>query len=142
MRLTEEEIRRITLRAIEELGEKATPELVKKVVQRSVSGLEEKVPDTSVSGNGGGRVILTAFGVNHPGIVSRITGVLSSSECDIQDISQKIMQEFFTMIMLIDLTNSSKDLKMLQEEMNKIAGEMNIKIFMQHEDLFRFMHRI
>ncbi|MGE5429817.1 MAG: ACT domain-containing protein [Syntrophomonadaceae bacterium] len=140
MRLSEDEIRKITLSAIEELGEKASPDLVKKVVQSSVSKIE-----TSSKAGGdvtSGRVILTAYGLNHPGVVSTITKALSENNCDIQDISQKIMQEFFTMIMLVDITNSSRDLKEIQDEMSKIANELKIKIFMQHEDLFRFMHRI
>lgn len=148
MRLTEDEIRRITLAAIDELGENATPDIVKKVVQRSVAKLENvKDPSPasfqgSESSNGAGRAIITAFGVNHPGVVSRITSILSSANCDIQDISQKIMQEFFTMIMLVDITNSGRDLKELQEELYAVASELNIKIFIQHEDLFRYMHRI
>lgn len=142
MKLTEDEIRRITLAAISELGEKASPELVKQVVQRAVSKAEDDIQAGDPRSNGAGRIIITSFGINHPGVVSRITSALSKAECDIQDISQKIMQEFYTMIMLVDITNASKDLKELQEEMNQIASELNIKIFLQHEDLFRFMHRI
>jgi len=140
VRLSEDEIRQITLSAIEELGEKASPELVKKVVQRSVSKIETSSrTETNVTS---GRVILTAYGLNHPGIVSSITKALSDNNCDIQDISQKIMQEFFSMIMLLDITNSPRDLKEIQDEMSRIANDLKIKIFMQHEDIFRFMHRI
>lgn len=140
MRLSEDEIRQITLSAIEELGEKASPELVKKVVQKSVSKIETSGrTEKDVTS---GRVILTAYGVNHPGIVSTITKALSETNCDIQDISQKIMQEFFSMIMLLDITNSSRDLKEIQDEMSRIADDLKVKIFMQHEDIFRFMHRI
>jgi ACT domain-containing protein len=52
------------------------------------------------------------------------------------------MDEFFTMIMIVDISNSPKDFREIQEDMSKIAGEMNIKIFLQHEDIFRSMHRI
>ncbi|MGE5364298.1 MAG: ACT domain-containing protein [Bacteroidota bacterium] len=142
MKLTEDEIRRITLAAISELGEKASPELVKQVVQKAVTKAEDDIQTGESRSNGAGRIIITSFGINHPGVVSRITSALSQADCDIQDISQKIMQEFYTMIMLVDITNASKDLKELQEEMNQIASELNIKIFLQHEDLFRFMHRI
>jgi ACT domain-containing protein len=141
VRLSEDEIRQITLSAIEELGEKASPELVRKVVQTSVSKIEAS-SKAAVSDFSSGRVILTAYGLNHPGIVSSITKALSDNNCDIQDISQKIMQEFFSMIMLIDITNSARDLKEIQDEMSRVADDLKIKIFMQHEDLFRFMHRI
>lgn len=141
MRLSEDDIRRLTLTAIEELGEKATPDMVKKVVQKSVSAYSFETPknERSVSS---GRVILTAYGLNSPGIVSAITQALGDANCDIHDISQKIMQEFFTMIMLVDITNCPKDLKILQDEMNRVAEQLHIKIFIQHEDIFRFMHRI
>lgn len=142
MRLSEDEIRKITLTTIEELGDKATPDLVRKVVERTVNKVEAGASERQEKESSAGRVILTAFGVNNTGIVSSITRALSNANCDLQDISQKIMQEFFTMIILIDITNSTKDLKELQEEMNRVASELKIKIFMQHEDLFRYMHRI
>lgn len=142
MRLSEDEIRKITLTTIEELGDKATPDLVRKVVERTVNKVESGASERQEKESSTGRVILTAFGVNNTGIVSSITRALSNANCDLQDISQKIMQEFFTMIILIDITNSTKDLKELQEEMNRVASELKIKIFMQHEDLFRYMHRI
>jgi ACT domain-containing protein len=52
------------------------------------------------------------------------------------------MQEFYTMIMMIDISNSSKELKELQEELSAAADKLNVKIYLQHEDVFRFMHRI
>jgi ACT domain-containing protein len=52
------------------------------------------------------------------------------------------MEEFFTMIMIVDITNSPKDFKELQEEMKRIADNLKIKIYLQHEDVFRMMHRL
>jgi ACT domain-containing protein len=46
------------------------------------------------------------------------------------------------MIMIVDLTNSPSDLKTVQEELAKVAEELKIKIYLQHEDVFRYMHRI
>lgn len=141
MKLTEDDIRRITLQAIEQLGENATPEKVKNVVASAVTNLGETTLTNQVVEDSG-RVILTSFGMNHPGIVAGITKVLSESLCDIHDISQKIMGDFYTMIMIIDITNSPKELKTLQDDLNKIAEELKVKIYLQHEDVFRFMHRI
>ncbi|MBA4251435.1 MAG: ACT domain-containing protein [Chlorobiaceae bacterium] len=89
-----------------------------------------------------GRVILTSFGKNTTGIVSTISSCLSNNNCDILDISQKIMQEFFTMIMMIDISNSKKDFKEIQEELSKISEQIKVKIYLQHEDVFKYMHRI
>lgn len=139
MKTSEDRIRELALQAINELGENATEEKVRQFVGQKLAaeGISPKSSDRA-----GTRVILTTFGINKPGVVSTITSKLSECGCDILDISQKIMQEFYTMIMMIDLTGSTKELKDLQEEMNTIAAGLNIKIFLQHEDVFRYMHRI
>jgi ACT domain-containing protein len=140
--VSEDEIRKVTFEAINELGDKATPEAIKDLVQKRVgllSGDELKIKAGDVSS---GRVILTSFGLNHPGIVAGVTKALGDYNCDILDLSQKILGDFFTMIMVIDISNSPKTLKEVQDEMNKIAIELKIKIYLQHEDVFRFMHRI
>lgn len=141
MNLTEEEIRRITFDVINELGERATPETVKELVNKKI----EQTPGEFKYGKGettSGRVILTSFGLNHPGIVAGVTKALGDNNCDILDLSQKLLGDFFTMIMVIDISSSQKELKEIQEEMAKIAADMKIKIYLQHEDVFRFMHRI
>lgn len=143
MRMSEEELRRLTLAAINELGEKASPELVKKVINKTISNYEESNAIPKISGDlTSGRIILTSFGLNKSGVVASITTALSKSNCDVRDLSQKLMDEFFTIIMIVDISNSPKDFRDIQEEMSKIAEEMNIKIFLQHEDIFRSMHRI
>ncbi len=142
MNISEDLIRKITLQAIEELGEGATKEKVKQVVAKSLEKLGESGQLSTSAVQDSGKVILTSFGINHPGIVAGITRALSEAECDIQDISQKLMGDFYTMIMIIDITKSSKDLKEIQETMNKVAEELKVKIYLQHEDVFRYMHRI
>lgn len=142
MKLTEEQIRKLTIEAINELGEDATPQKVKAIVTKAI----EKFPadDSTPASNelAEGRVIITSFGLNEPGIVAAITKSLSEAKCDIQDISQKLMEEFFTMIMIVDITNSPKDFKELQQELKEVAEKLNIKIYLQHEDVFRMMHRL
>ena len=142
MNFTESDIRRITFETISELGANATPDVVKEAVRRKVETNTAAPFESSKKDAISGRVILTSFGLNKPGIVAAITTALGSANCDIQDLSQKIMGDFFTMIMIIDITNSKKDLKEIQEEMYKTAEPLNIKIYLQHEDVFRYMHRI
>lgn len=143
MKFTEEDLRKITLVAISELGEKASPELVKKVVAKTIedSGVDRQQYQAN-SEKAGGRVILTAFGLNKPGIIAALTKALGEASCDIQDLSQKIMSDFFTVIMVVDISGSNKELRELQEQMNRVAEELKIKVFIQHEDVFRYMHRI
>jgi len=140
--ISEEEIRRLTLDAINELGEKATPDLVKQVVEKSVKSLGDQFPTRAESSKESGRVILTSYGLNKPGVIAAITRAIGEANCDIQDLSQKLMGDFFTMIMIIDISSSPKELKEIQDELNKIAGELNIKVNLQHEEIFRSMHRM
>jgi len=140
--LSEQELRKITLEAIEELGENATPQLVKEVVEKAVRKLEKSGQPSRVESSDSGRVILTSFGMNHPGIVAGITKALYEAGCDILDISQKILSDFYTMMMVINIGSSKKGLRELQETMNKVADELKVKIYLQHEDVFRYMHRV
>lgn len=142
MKLSEDEIRKITFETIQELGNRATPELVKEEVRKKVESASGGEFVLKQNDSSSGRVILTTFGLNKPGIVAAVTKALSESNCDIQDISQKIMGDFFTMIMIIDISTSQKELKEIQTELNKVADDVKIKIYLQHEDVFRYMHRI
>jgi len=139
LKISEQLIWEITNKAIDVLGANASPDMVRDYVEKEIAsmnvapGSQEKFE---------GRVIVTSFGVNKPGIVAKITGSLASMEIDLQDISQKIMQNFYTLIMIIDITSSPKNLREIQEELTKVATELNVKIYAQHEDIFQYMFRI
>lgn len=141
MVVNENEIRRITMQVINELGNKASPDLVKELVEKKLKEIKS-IPDTIKADKSTGKVILTSFGMNHPGIISGVTKVLSDANCDISDLSQKMMGEFYTMIIILDISNSPKNLSELQSDLNEVAEKLKIKIYLQHEDLFRYMHRV
>lgn len=146
--VTEEKIREMAVEAITALGQDATPEGVKKYITEKLGqtqGSSASQFTASASGDDSSasqKVILTSFGLNTSGIVAAVASVLSEAGCDILDLSQKIMQEFFTMIMVIDISNSSLNLRDLQDRLNILAEKQKIKIYLQHEDVFRYMHRI
>ena len=143
MALSEQDIRKITLQAITDLGENATPDRVKEVVSKVVNSnalYSNTTTNTEIKTDG--KVILTSFGMNHPGIIAGVTQALSKANVDITDLSQKLMGEFYTMIIILDISSSPKDLADLQNDLNQVAEELKIKIYLQHEDLFRYMHRV
>jgi ACT domain-containing protein len=142
LKISEDEIRKITFETINELGSNTSPAEVKEAVRKKIELMAGENVKFSEAGTTSGRVILTSFGLNKPGVVAAVTKALSEYNCDIQDLSQKIMGDFFTMIMIIDITDSNKDLKEVQDSLNIIAQELKIKIYLQHEDVFRYMHRI
>ena len=142
MQLTEEKIRELTLKAIAELGQNASAESIKLAVEKSIGTQDVLQELPNIKTKSEGKIILTSFGLNHPGIVAGVTTALGEANCDITDLSQKLMGDFYTMILMIDISDSTKNLSELQNELNVTAEKLKIKIYLQHEDLFRQMHRV
>lgn len=89
-----------------------------------------------------GRIMITVLGTDKVGITAKVTTVLAENNVNILDISQTIMQDIFTMIMLCDMENATAELSALQEQLEKVGEEIGMKIQAQHEDIFNYMHRI
>jgi len=90
----------------------------------------------------GQRLIITVIGQDRIGIIASISQVLAAAHINILDISQTIMQGFFTMIMIVDAKESTMDLADLSQELAEKGKELGLVITTQHEDVFRYMHRI
>ena len=88
------------------------------------------------------RLIITTLGADRTGIVAGVSQVLAENNVNIEDISQTILQGYFAMIMIVDITDSNLSLKELREQLGIKANEIGVKVLVQHEDLFRSMHRI
>ena len=88
------------------------------------------------------RVIITVLGRDKVGIIAGVAQVLAEQGVNILDIRQTIMQEFFTMMMVGDLQSKSVDIAHIAEVLNAKGQELGVKISLQHEDVFQFMHRI
>jgi len=144
-KLTQQEIEKITQAAIRELGPGASPEKITQIVNDVVAELEKGAPSIALSASGKpaeGRVIVTAFGKNQPGVVYKITKILFELNLDIQDVSQKIVQDFFTLIIIVDMAASGGDFNQLKTRMTQLGDEMGIRLFVQHEDIFKSMYRV
>jgi len=88
------------------------------------------------------RIVVTVVGKDKVGIIAGVANVLAEYNANILDISQTIMQEFFTMIMIVDIGNCLVDFSTLKEKLDEKGQEIGVKISAQHEDVFQFMHRI
>ncbi|MDD3839044.1 MAG: ACT domain-containing protein [Clostridia bacterium] len=86
--------------------------------------------------------IITVVGKDKVGIISNVSSVLAENNVNIMDISQTILQDYFTMIMLVDLKDSSIDISDLQKKMDQVGKQMNLSIKVQHQDIFKSMHRL
>ncbi|MBM7624052.1 ACT domain-containing protein [Sporohalobacter salinus] len=87
-------------------------------------------------------IVITVLGEDKVGLVAKITGVLAEHEANIIDISQTLLQDLFSMIMLVDINNVEINFEQLQQELKQAGKELNVKVKAQHEDVFRYMHRI
>ena len=88
------------------------------------------------------KAIITVLGCDRIGIIAGVTAALAKNNINILDISQTIMQDIFTMIMLTDISESQHTLTEVEEEMEKLGKEIGVSITVQHADLFHSMHRI
>lgn len=88
------------------------------------------------------RFVITVIGIDKVGIVAHITNVLAQFGVNIVDISQTIMEDLFTMIMLTESKEKGFDLDAFQNAINAAGDELGVEIQVQKDDVFRFMHRI
>lgn len=88
------------------------------------------------------RFVITVIGLDRVGIVAGVTRVMAEHSVNIADIRQTIMSDLFTMIMLAEVKAEDFDLAAFQQAMSAIGKELGVEIIVQHEDAFRFMHRI
>jgi len=90
----------------------------------------------------GNRVIVTVLGPDRVGIIAGVAQVLALNNINILDISQTILQEFLVMVMVADISRSNVDMLTLKENLAEKGREIGVRIDAQHEDAFKFMHRI
>lgn len=88
------------------------------------------------------RAIVTVIGKDQVGIIANVCAQLSQHEINVLDISQTILQDYFTMIMLVDTANCTVPFAQLVETLEKDGEEKGLSIRVQREDIFNAMHRI
>ena len=88
------------------------------------------------------KCIVTVIGQDRPAIIAKVSTALAQNKVNIEDISQTLMQNNFTMLMLCDLKNATLSLKELKDNLVNIGQEIGVSIHVQHEDIFNAMHKI
>ena len=88
------------------------------------------------------RVVVTVIGRDRVGIIAGVSGVLAEAGVNIVDISQTLMQDLFTMIMMVDIGRATIDFEELQRRLAAKGEELGMRIQAQREDVFSYMHRI
>lgn len=88
------------------------------------------------------KAIITVIGKDTTGIIAAVCTLLAERKINILDISQTVMEGFFTMTMLVDLTESTVAFADVSDALAKKGEEMGLVIRIQREDIFDKMHRI
>ena len=88
------------------------------------------------------KAIVTVVGKDRVGIIAQVCVELASYNINVLDISQTVMQGYFTMMMAVDVSGCSIPLAELAKRMEEKGREMNLSIRLQREDIFEAMHRV
>jgi predicted amino acid-binding ACT domain protein len=156
----EELIYRITRAVYDRLGtstdETTVEQLVTDIYKTIEPALEKNGPVSSMSaaprtapvaadGDQDGsstRLIISVFGVDHPGIVAGVAEILSEGQCSIVDINQTVVQRKFAMVIIADAARAQTSITDLKDRLRREGEKLGVHIYAQREDLFNAMHRI
>lgn len=86
--------------------------------------------------------VLTVIGRDKSGIIAKVSGLLAENNVNIEDISQTIMQNTFTMIMLVDFSQATVTFNELSKMMKELGNQIGVNIHLQHEGVFDAMHKV
>lgn len=88
------------------------------------------------------KAILTVIGKDKVGIISGVSSELQKLNINILDVTQTIMQEYFTMIMMLDLVESNKDFEGVRNSLISKGQELGVEVKIQREEIFNSMHSL
>src|ERR1700730_8424175 len=157
----EELIYRITRAIYERLGPSADETTVEQLVTDIYQSVEpslaangvpgstrsSKAASTSSFGEAPGegsadRLVISVFGMDHPGIVAGVSQILADAGCSIADINQTVVQGKFAMVIIANTARAQLSVTELKERFRSEGEELGVHIYAQREDLFNAMHRI
>ncbi|MBP3422980.1 MAG: ACT domain-containing protein [Clostridia bacterium] len=88
------------------------------------------------------RAVVTVTGKDKKGIIATVSAFLAEKGVNIEDISQTILDEYFAMIMIVDMSEAKTELSVLAQECAELGKKIGMSIYIQHEDIFNAMHSI
>lgn len=149
----EDLIYRITRAVYERLGPGADEQMVEQLVtdiyrEVNLSGTTSSpAPSTQSSAPGSAqgsssRLIISVFGMDHPGIVAGVSQILAEASCSIVDINQTVVQGKFAMVIIADSSRARESTAELKERLRREGERLGVRIYAQREDLFNAMHRV
>ena len=140
----EDLIYRITRAVYERLGSSADEQVVEQLVTdiyREVDSSNSASISAATTGSSA-RMIISVFGMDHPGIVAGVSQILAEASCSIEDINQTVVQGKFAMVIIADTMRARESTAELKERLRREGDQLGVRIYAQREDLFNAMHRV
>jgi ACT domain-containing protein len=153
----EELIYRITRAVYDRLGSTTDESTVEQLVTDIYRQVEPELRNGATSGSSvatsasvsavsregsADRLIVSVFGVDHPGIVAGVSQILADAGCSIVDINQTVVQGKFAMVIIANTARAKMSAGELKERFRVEGEQLGVRIYAQREDLFNAMHRI
>ena len=88
------------------------------------------------------KAVISVIGADKVGILSKVSGVCFQNNCNIVDVTQKVLQEYFTMVMIVEIDKCTVSFAELSDQLDALGKEMGLSIRTMHEEIFNSMHRI
>lgn len=88
------------------------------------------------------KAIITVVGKDTVGIIAKVCTYLADNNINILDISQTIVQGYFNMMMIVDISAMTHGFDQVSEELSRAGEEIGVKVKIQREEIFTKMHRI
>ncbi|MBV7389256.1 MULTISPECIES: ACT domain-containing protein [Enterococcus] len=88
------------------------------------------------------QAVLTVIGKDKVGIIAGVSQKLSELNVNILDVSQTIMGDYFTMMMLLELKDAAQDFETTAKTLRELGKALGVKISVQNQEIFDTMHKL
>ena len=88
------------------------------------------------------KAVISVIGKDRPGILAFVSKECADRNINIEDVTQKVIQDLFTMIMIVEIPEELKDFNKVVSDLETLGTKENLKIHVMHEDIFNAMHTI
>ena len=88
------------------------------------------------------KAVISVIGKDRPGILAFVSKECANRNINIEDVTQKVIQDLFTMIIIVEIPEELKDFSELVNELETLGSGENLKIHVMHEDIFNAMHKV
>jgi len=148
----EELIYRITRAVYDRLGTTVDDTTVEQLVTdiynqvrtttNSASMMDRSAAQLDTGEGSSARMVISVFGLDHPGIVAGVSQILAGASCSIIDINQTVVQGKFAMVIIAETSRARESTAELKDRLRLEGEKLGVRIYAQREDLFNAMHRI